>query len=259
MIKPVWALSKVTLRELLRDKLLYNTLLISFILLVVALLAAQVSIIRQDRILVDFGLTGLWLSNVVIAVLTGASMIGKELDRRTISVILSRPISRHQFLIGKYLGLSWILVLNWLLLSAVFFLMVFVFTSDAQMLWSKTLILSVFFALFQSLLLSAVAVFFSSFASTTVAVLLTTGVFAIGSNISQMLWLAQKIGDGWLAIFFRVLAKVWPNFEVFQIQAAVTYQLPITFSQILVAVSYTFFGVALALTLGGFIFERRDW
>jgi Cu-processing system permease protein len=175
MIKPVWALSKVTLRELLRDKLLYNTLLISFILLVVALLAAQVSIVRQDRILVDFGLTGLWLSNVVIAVLTGAAMIGKELDRRTISVILSRPISRHQFLIGKYLGLSWILVLNWLLLSGVFFLMVFVFASDAQMLWSKTLILSVFFALFQSLLLSAVAVFFSSFASTTVAVLLTTG------------------------------------------------------------------------------------
>src|SRR3970282_1708203 len=109
---PVLVIASNTFRENLRDKILYNLLLFAGLLMGASLFLADLTIMEHYKIMTDMGLAAINLVGVIIAVFVGIGLVSKEIERRTIYTIVARPISRAQFVVGKYLGLVTTLAVN---------------------------------------------------------------------------------------------------------------------------------------------------
>lgn len=94
-----------TFREAVRDRVLHGVLGIALLLLVFTLALAELALDQQRRVVADIGLSSISFFSVVMAVFLGSSLLYKEIERRTLYVILPKPIRRHEFLLGKYFGI----------------------------------------------------------------------------------------------------------------------------------------------------------
>lgn len=102
----VWAIAINTFREAVRDRVLYGVLGFAIAVLLFTLAIAQLSLDQEERVVHDLGLAAISLFSVVVAVFLGSSLLYKEIERKTLYVILPKPIRRHEFLIGKYVGIT---------------------------------------------------------------------------------------------------------------------------------------------------------
>lgn len=102
----IWAIGINTFREAVRDRVLYAMLGLASALLLFTLALAELSLDQQERVVHDLGLASISIFSVVVAVFLGSSLLYKEMERKTLYVILPKPIRRHEFLIGKYLGIT---------------------------------------------------------------------------------------------------------------------------------------------------------
>jgi Cu-processing system permease protein len=258
----VRAVGWVTFLEVLRDKILYNILLIAALLLSVGVLASKLTFIHPERVVLDFGLTSVVFSCGAVAVFSGAGLLSREVERRTILMALSRPISRIQFIVGKFCGMVWILKLNWVLLSIAYLLILGFTTSGLDQGWmsefSPILGVALVLILLQSLLMASMAVFFSTFSTTSLSAILCLGFFLIGNNITQIRFVADKATSPITQKFLRVLATVLPNFEYFSLGTRVTYGLPVHWQAVGWTVLYGVSLVAFFLAAGGFLVRSRE-
>jgi ABC-type transport system involved in multi-copper enzyme maturation permease subunit len=101
----IFAVAVNTFREAVRDRVLYGVLGIATFVLLFTLVLAEVSLDQQRRIVLDVGLASISLFSVLVSVFLGSSLLYKEIERKTLYVILPKPIHRHEFLLGKYCGI----------------------------------------------------------------------------------------------------------------------------------------------------------
>ena len=106
MFGRIWAIAINTFREAVRDRVLLGVLGAASAVLLFSLALAELSLNQQRRVVLDVGLASISLFSVVMAVFLGSSLLYKEIERRTLYVILPKPIRRHEFLIGKYFGIT---------------------------------------------------------------------------------------------------------------------------------------------------------
>ncbi|MGE0614305.1 MAG: ABC transporter permease [Bacteriovoracia bacterium] len=248
------AVGRVSFREIVRDKILYNSLLCALLLLGVAFLASKLTYVRPERVVLDFGLSSVSLASAIIAILIGAPLLIREFERRTIFVALAKPISRFDFLLGKFTGLLMVLTANWAILSAVFLVILYSVGGTASVTLSWGLVL----ALLQSWLVAAITVFFSTFSTTSLSVMISLGVFAVGSSISQVQFLATKVESTIGRAVLQGLARVFPDFEHFQLGSKVIYELPVSLRFGVSAVLYSLFLGGFFLLLSGYLIQRRE-
>lgn len=255
------AVSSVTRSEVLKDRVLYNILLIALLMLGVTLLASQLSFIQPYRIVLDFGSTSVMAACVMISLFLGASLVIKEFDRRTILVALSHPISRFQFLIGKYFGLAQVLFLNWIALVAVMAALYF-WTSHgeplAPELFEPAVVWSFVFIWIESLLVAAIALFFSTISTVSVSAMLTLGVLVLGHNVSQLSYLAVKSEEPLLRWTLQAITKILPQFELLTLKNQLTYGLPLPGAVVISTVLYSLAYLAMVLVAAGILVRGRD-
>src|SRR5438477_6328869 len=101
-----------TFREAVRDRVLYNLIAFALLLSGAAILVGQISIEIEKLVVINLGLTAVSLFGIVIAIFIGIGLVSKEIDRRTLYTILSRPVRRWEFIAGKFLGLVGTLTVN---------------------------------------------------------------------------------------------------------------------------------------------------
>ncbi|MBK9293196.1 MAG: ABC transporter permease subunit [Oligoflexia bacterium] len=116
-----------TFKEMIRDRVLYLLLFFSFFLIAFSYLLGALSFAEQQRIITNMGLMAIQISCCGLAVFLGSSLVWREIERQTVLVLLSKPISRFEFLFGKYLGLSLVLILLNAFLSLVLFIVCYKF------------------------------------------------------------------------------------------------------------------------------------
>lgn len=102
----IWAIAINTFREAVRDRVLYGVLGLGVAVLLFTLALAELSLNQQERVVHDLGLASISLFSVVVAVFLGSSLLYKEIERKTLYVILPKPLRRHEFLLGKYAGIT---------------------------------------------------------------------------------------------------------------------------------------------------------
>lgn len=252
--RPLFAIARVTFKEIILDKVLYNFLLFAFLLITVSYLASQLTFIGQDRVILDFGMSAINLSCGVIAVFQGGAMLAREFERRTIFVALARPISRSEFIFGKYLGLSAVLFLNWLVL-AVTELLLFISLDGVV---NKTVIWSLFLLWVQSCFLAAFAILFSSFTTTSIAVMLTVGVYLIGNNVGPLRQVLEKSKEEWVRHILLPMADLLPNLSHFNLGFLVTYGLELERGFVLGSFLYAVAWIVPLLFITGKLLDRRE-
>jgi ABC-type transport system involved in multi-copper enzyme maturation permease subunit len=252
------AIARVTMQEILRDKILYNVGIFGLLLIGVAFLAARLSFIRPERILIDFGVAGMNLSLTLMSILLGSQAILREQERHTIWVALSHPIRRGHFIAGKFGGVAGVIALSWALSSLVL-LMAFTTQVDAWgELWRPTLLIGLLLLLLQSWFFVALSFFLSSFMTLSMSVMVGIGVFLIGNSLGQLRVLADQAKGEHLELILRIFTRVHPDLERFNLGFKVTYDLPLGFAFTGLSFLYAACWIGALLTFSTLLLQRSE-
>jgi Cu-processing system permease protein len=254
----VRAIGWVTFLEIVRDKILYNIIVFAFLLLGVGLLASKLTFVRPDRVILDFGLSAVNLCCVLVGIFTGASALGREFERRTIFVALSRPISRFQFTVGKFAGIALVQLCNWALLTLAFLAILGMASMNFGLMMSSSLFWGLILVLAESLLIAGLALMFSTFTTTSLSAILTIGLFLVGNNVSQIRLVATRTKSPLASGLLNTLSNILPNLENFHLGFKVTYSLPTTFSYGAGTFVYGLLFAALFVSLAGLLIHSRE-
>ncbi len=247
-----------TFREAVRDRVLYNLVLFVLILTAAAVFIGELSGGQERKIIVDLGLSAMLLFGVFIAIFVGVGLVYKEIERRTVYVIFSKPVGRGEFLIGKYLGLCLTLLVNVLIMGAgVSLALVYVnrgWNPLAMSIWPAILLIYV-----ELMVVTGVALLFSSFSSPALSALLTFFVFIIGHFSGDLKSLANSMGGSGARWLFTGLYYLLPNLaNLTFITPAAHGQLPQA-GHVGVVVLYSFAYIVVILTAATMIFRRRNF
>ncbi len=244
-----------TFRETIRDKILYNLVLFAVLLIGASVLLGTLTIGEQARIINDLGLAAINLVAVIIAVFVGIGLVTKEIERRTVYTILARPITRVQFVLGKYMGLGLIVVVNVTIMFGMFLGTIWL-TGNAI---HVSLFQAVELILVETLLVMAIALFFSTFSSSTLSAIITLGLFVIGHLTSDLKGIAAKSQSQFTEAALTALYYVCPNLEMLNIKGQAASGLLVEAGYQATATAYGLLYAGLLLTGACLIFQRRDF
>ncbi len=258
MIGRIGAIALNAFREAVRDRVLYNLVLFVLLLIAVAIFIGDLSGGQERKIIVDLGLSAMMLFGVFISIFVGVGLVYKEIERRTIYAIFSKPIGRGEFIVGKYLGLCLTLLVNVLVMGAgVSLALLFVsrgFDPLALKIWPAVLLIYI-----ELMILTGVALLLSSFSSPALSALLTFFIFIIGHFSSDLKGLATTMGSTGARLLFRALYYLLPNLaNLSYITPAAHGQLP-TPSYVATTVLYSLIYVVVILSAATLIFRRRNF
>jgi ABC-type transport system involved in multi-copper enzyme maturation permease subunit len=205
----MWNIAKNTFRELARNKMLYLILFFGILLIIFSLALAALSLGQTDKIVSDFGLAMIEVFGLLSVIFIGSQLLFREIEGKTIYLILSKPIARYEFILGKFFGFALILACIILFQSVLFAGVVWY----AGTPWTYLFIIAIVFTYLKLMVLFAVILFFSTFVSSLLSILLTLGVYVISHAISPMLDNAIRGGNVVFLRFSQFLYLLFPNFE----------------------------------------------
>jgi ABC-type transport system involved in multi-copper enzyme maturation permease subunit len=245
-----------TFREAVRDRVLYHLIAFALLLSGAAILVGQISIDIERLVVVNLGLTAVSLFGVVIAIFIGIGLVSKEMEKRTLYTVLSRPVRRWEFIVGKFLGLTGTLFVNTFFMAiGVFAALLYVShkfqSSDAWIL------VALFFIVLQFLILCSLALLFSSFSSPLLSAVFAFSLFVIGSFAEDLRGFA-RMSHGltqWLATGAAYLV---PNFSALNVIGQVAHEQPVSAHLIAYNTAYALAYSAMAICGAVLIFERRN-
>ena len=195
-------------RESLRDKILYNLVLFAGLLIGLSVLLADLSITEHHKVIADMGLAAINLIGVIIAIFVGISLVNKEIERRTIYTIMARPISRAFFIMGKYFGLALTLFVNMAVMLAVFLLTLWLYHVPIE----RSLFQAVQLIFVEVLVVTAIALFFSTFTSSTLSAIFTLGLYVIGHLTADLRAMVvnseRRVGKAVVDVLYY-LFRIW--------------------------------------------------
>jgi ABC-type transport system involved in multi-copper enzyme maturation permease subunit len=255
MISRLTAITLNTFREAVRDRVLYNLILFVLLLVASAPLFGQISIGMERLILVNVGLSSISLFGVIIAIFIGIGLVSKEIEKKTLYTILSRPVRRWEFILGKYLGLIMTLVVNTVLMTAGFYIAL-MFTNGLHKT-DALLLVAIYFTVLQFLIVTALTVLFSTFSSPIFSAIFAFALFVIGTFAEDLKNFAA-ISKGAAKLLATATAYVMPNFASLNVIAQTAHDQGVGGRLILFNTLYALLYSASAVAAAVLIFERRN-
>ena len=245
-----------TFREAVRDRVLYNLIAFAVLMSGAAILVGQISIDIERLVVVNLGLTAVSLFGIVIAILIGIGLVSKEIEKRTLYTVLSRPVRRWEFIVGKFFGLAGTLVVNTFFMAlGVFAALLYV--SHKFQASDGWVLVALYFIILQFVIVTALTLLFSSFSSPLMSAVFAFALFVSGSFAEDLRGFAA-ISHGltrWLA---TGAAYLIPNFSALNVISAVAHQQPVAGQLIFYNTAYAFIYSAMAISGAVLIFEHRN-
>lgn len=245
---------KFTFLEVYRSKLMVGLLFLAIGLLVVTYVASEFAYGAAAKVAMDVGLGIMSLSNLAIAIFIGSTLLSKEIEQRTLYMVLSRPISRISFLLGKIAGLSTVLLLNSAVLGALSIVLFLQQGGTYQPLFLWTLL----FAFFEALIVMVFAVFFSLITSMTLSVICTFAVYVTGHALNE----TSKIIFLKISPLFKTIVDVCyffiPNLYKLNLKDFVIYQQTLDIQYLAITQGYALLYLIAILTVVMFIFKNKN-
>jgi ABC-type transport system involved in multi-copper enzyme maturation permease subunit len=254
-LQRILAIAGNTVREAVRNRVLYVLLFFAVVMIGTGVLLSTLSYVEQDRILQDVGLAAIRVFSVAIAVFVGVGLIHQEVDRRTIYTILSKPVSRAEFLLGKYLGLMATLLLLLVVMASAFVAVSVASGAPLSAGHASALVLIVG----EVAVMVAIATLFSSFTTPMLASLFSAGLFVSGHLSRDLRHLGAQSDLDVVRHVSAVLYRVLPDLESFNLTLHAVHGLPIGASDVVLPLVYATGYTALLLLAAVALFERRDF
>jgi len=243
-------------REVIRDRVLYLVGLFAIFLVVCVRLLPEVSAGTQNKIILDVGLAAMVLLGLVIAVFVGTGLVNKEIEKRTVLVLVAKPISRAEFIVGKHIGLSAVLAVLVAIMTAIY--MGILWLSRVPFPVNSILVSSLYLFL-QLSLITAVAIAFGVFTSSLLATLLTFAVYLMGNFSRDLVTLGALSKNPAIENVTKSIYYVLPDLARLDLKNEAVYgQLPGT-SLLLTNAGYWLLYVVVLLAISTLIFSFREF
>jgi ABC-type transport system involved in multi-copper enzyme maturation permease subunit len=268
MLRVVWRVAVSVFRESVRDKVLYNLVFFAVLLMAASLLLGQLSAGQEVKIIKDLGLAAMSVFGLFIAVFIGIGLVFKEVERRSVYGLLAKPITRAQFVLGKYAGLVLTLAANLAIMVVAFYaVLAWLDATTPEPLkraWEApaldpAMLKAVILVLLQLMVVTAIALLFSTFSSPLLSAAFTFGLFVAGhfaADLRNFEQVVQSPAAGWVT---RGLYYVLPNMAVFDVKAQVVHGEPVPWSDLGLAAAYAALYIGALLSGAVWIFSRRDF
>ena len=259
-VNRVLAVAANTFRESVRERVLYNLLVFAALMTISGLVLGELSIRQDTKIVKDLGLATMELFGTAIALFIGVGLVSKEIERRSLYPLLAKPLGRIEFLIGKFFGLAFTLLVNVCVMTAVLYLTLFMtaLKNESRSLVPDPLLLQAVFAIYLGLLLVvATAMLFSTVTSSALAAVCAVAVVVIG-RFADVIRNMQEVVPGAPAWLTHALYYALPNFANFDLKARVVHGNPVGAPDLALLAGYASVYCGLLLGLAAMSFRRRD-
>jgi len=250
------AIASNTFREAVRDRVLYNLILFALIMIGASLLIGQITIAVQRQLLINLGLTSISIFGVLIAIFIGIGLVSKEIDKRTLYTVLTRPVRRWEFILGKFFGLLGTLVVNALLMSIGFFLALLYLMHRLEKS-DGWILVAIFFILLQFVIVTSLALLFSAFSTPIESAVLTFAIFVVGS-FSEDLRAFAASATGTTHYLATAMAYVIPNFSALNVISQVAHGSAVDLHLALFNTVYAITYAGAAVCAASIIFQNRN-
>jgi ABC-type transport system involved in multi-copper enzyme maturation permease subunit len=253
--RKIWAIILNTFREAVRDRILYAIVFFALLILLMSTVMDVITIGQRSKIIIDMGLTSISIFGTLIAIFVGIGLVYKEIDKRTIYTIVSKPVARWQFLLGKYLGLVLTIFVEVAAMSVIFFAIAY---GESGTL-SPIIPAAVGLTLIELMVVCAVAIFFSSFSTPILSGMYTLGVYLIGHMTRDLYTFSFRFKGTLLEKLMLFLYYFFPNLDNFNLRSQAVHGLPVDWGYVGLSVLYGIGYIAVLLVVSSYIFTRRDF
>lgn len=254
----IGAIARNAFREAVRDRVLYNLVLFVLILTGASIFIGELSGGQERKVIVDLGLSAMLLFGVFIAIFVGVGLVYKEIERRTIYAVFSKPVGRGEFLVGKYLGLCLTLLVN-VLVMGVGVSLALLYVSKGWDPLIPTIWPAVLLIYMELMLLTAIALLFSSFSSPALSALLTFMVFIIGHFSADLKSLAVSLGSSSARTLFTALYYLLPNLANYSFITPAAHGRAPSAGFVFATGLYALVYIAVILAAATLVFSRRNF
>ena len=255
-------------KESVRDKVLYNLVLFAVLLIAASYLIGQLTAGQDVKIIKDLGLAATQIFGLFIAVFIGIGLVSKEVERRSIYGLLAKPVRRHELILGKYAGLVLTLAVNVSVMAvalyAVLGYMSWVETEEFRQSWDASatdpaMLTAILLIFVQLMLVTAIALFFSTFSSPILSAVLTFGLFVVGHFNADLRNFERVVDSPVAASLARALYYALPNLAPFDVKAQVVHGHAVSLGYVAVTSAYASAYICALLLAAMLIFSRRDF
>jgi Cu-processing system permease protein len=252
----IWVIATNCFQEVIRDRVLYFIGFFALLLVIALRLLPEISANTQDKIFLDLGIGAITFLSAIVAIFVGTSLINKEIEKRTVLVLIPKPISRAEFIIGKHLGLSGVITVMISIMMLVYL---------GLLLWSGisfplgSLLVALIYLLLQLILIIAVAITFGVFTSSILATLLSFGVYLMGNISQDIVELGKLSQNESIESFTQFFYLILPDLSRLNLQNEAVYGILPNAPELLSSAAYglVYTGVLLAIAI--IIFSRRQF
>lgn len=267
---PIWPVAVITFKEGIRNRAIYGISIFALLLLGANLLISGMMMQEVGKVAVDMALSTISFTGLLLILFVGINLMAKDLDKRTIYMVLARPISRPQYIVEKFLGMASLIVVSIGFLSLFASLSILMVKMSypgyfPRFSWG-VVFMAIAFTTLSLILISALSFLFASFSSTSfITLILTIVSYIIGQSISDVKSLVeapQAVGIQVSPVTVKVVQiayYIFPNLSLFDIKTQAAHGLSLPPSYIFWTVSYGLVYTCIAIAIAAIIFRRREF
>lgn len=256
-----------TFKEAIRDKILYNLLIFTLIVIIASVLIGRLTIGQDQRVIKDIGLASMSLFGALIATFVGTSLVHKEIRRKTIYTILSKPIHRYEFILGKYFGLLLTIIVNLVAMTiALFavltlhkFIIIDRLPGPDEPIGYVLLLKAVVMIFFELMLITSIAILFSTISTPALSMFFTLGTYVVGHLTGDLKELGAASKSSLLNGLCSLLYYLLPNLENFNIRAEMVRDLSVNSRFIIYVTLYGIIYMIAILLVTILSMERKEF
>ena len=254
-MKQIVAITLNTFKETIRDRVLAVIVVFALLMIAGGLWLGSISLGEQGRMIKDFGLVAVTFFGLIVAVFVAAGLVHKEVEKRTVYVLFSKPVSRGAFITGKFIGLCGTMALVLAGMGLFLFGLVWAVAGEA----SGMVLLAVLMIYVQLLVIVAVTIFFSTMGSAILAAVLGICVYAAGQLSHNVLALTRLGKNPVTEALSWVVYVIIPNFSAVDVKAGAVGEQALAWGQIGLWTAYLLAYVVVVLALAGLVFRRKEF
>ena len=250
----IWIIAQNTFKENIRNRIMMVILFFSAALITLSGVISHWSLNEQVKIIKDFGLAAISIFGLLIAMFVGVRTFYQEIERKTVYMLVSKPIARSQIILGKYAGLAGTVLMNLGILTVC--LLCIDYLIEQKIAWD--ILPAVALGILEIFLIIACAVFFSMLTSSVLSSILTFLIYVMGHMAPDVMLYTKLHPESAINPLLKIIYAVIPNLENFNIKSAVVGNLSLPDNAIMYAALYgvAYTGIVLILTI--VIFSRKD-
>lgn len=230
-------------------------IIFSVLVIVVSVFLEPFALGEAPKILRDFGIAAASLFGVLIVIIIGSTLIHKDIEKRTIYTVITKPVKRSEIIIGKFLGLLLLIAILQCGMIVIHQLVIFIYEGAFDL----PLFITIPFSLLEIMILLGILLLFSSFSSPTISAIMGIIFFVIGHASPDLKLFADQVNVAILKYLAYGFYYILPNLENFNLRIDLVYKLPLHLDQLLFSICYGLIYTIFLLYLSIIIFEKREF